>query len=108
MEVEQQANSISREFQVSEHNSFVDWCNLLYGFQFNYDSVLDQDIDPVAAFEFHVFVDDRHWFLALMCDTAQDQFFAKTLLISRFKQAWAKKSMNLDGSADDFVGQFHV
>lgn len=104
MEIDQKANSISGEFQVREHNSFVDWCDLLYGFQFNYDSMLDQNVDPVAAFEFHAFVDDRHWFLRLMCDTAQGQFFAKALFISRFKQAWAKKSMNLDGRADYFAG----
>jgi len=36
---------------------------VLDGFQFNNDSTLDKNVDPVAVFKFHVFVDD--WALVL-------------------------------------------
>jgi len=51
------------------------------GFQFNNDSTLDKNVDPVAALKFHVFVDDWHWFLTFVRETPDRKFFAQALFI---------------------------
>ena len=81
MEVDQQTHPVSGEFQVGKHDSFVNWRNVLDGFQFNNDSTLDKNIDPVTALKFHVFVDDRNWFLTFVRETPDRKFFAQALFI---------------------------
>jgi len=81
MEVDQQTYPVSREFQVREHDSFVNWCDVLDGFQFNNDSTLDKNVDPVAALKFHVFEDDWNWFLTFVRETTDCKLFAQSLFI---------------------------
>ena len=105
MEVDQQAYPVSREFQVSQYDSFVNWCNVLDSLQFNNDSTLDKDVDPIAALKFHVFVDDWNWFLTFMGDAPDCEFFAQALFIGGFEEARAQEAVDLDGSAYDPVRQ---
>jgi hypothetical protein len=42
---------------------------------------LDKNVDPVAAFKFHVFVDDWNWFLTFVRETPDCKFFAQALFI---------------------------
>jgi cell division protein FtsX len=49
VEIDEQADAATREFQIRQELRFVDREQALYGFQFNDHAVFDQQINPIAA-----------------------------------------------------------
>jgi len=53
----------------------MDGGETFYGFEFNNDSTLNKQIDPVAALELDIFIDNRHWLLALHVKVSKSKLF---------------------------------
>jgi len=71
MEVNQKTDAISGKFQVRKDDRFVNGSNLLDGFQFYDDPMLDKNVYSVATFEFYIFIDHGNGFLAFEEDASQ-------------------------------------
>jgi len=52
----------------------MDWGDLRYGFHFDDDSLLNDQIDTKATFERDILVNDRQWFLRLAAQSRLAQF----------------------------------
>jgi len=81
----------------------VNWKQLLDCFDFDNDFIFHNEIQPVPAVEFDIFVNYWQWLLLFHFQAKLLQFKSKTCLISRFQQPWSEMPMNLDGGADDAV-----
>ena len=68
----------------------------------------NEEIDSIAAIQFHVFVDKRNRLLPFEGDLSNDKLAGKTFFVSRLDQSWSKSAMHLDGRSDNCMRQLVV
>ena len=64
----------------------MDRKRLLDGFQLYDQTLLDDEVDAIAAFESNSFIHDGQWNLTTKRQTVLCHFVAETFLIRRFQQ----------------------
>jgi hypothetical protein len=79
----------------------MDGEDLLDGFQFHDQLVVDHQVHAISAIQLHRFVDDGQGYLAPERDSIGLQFIAKTLLIREFQEPWTQGAVYFDGETDD-------
>jgi hypothetical protein len=67
----------------------VDRSNQFNGLKLDDYSRLDQKVQPLATFEFHILVYDRHRLLAFELDPLKDKLSREAFFTCRLKQARA-------------------
>jgi hypothetical protein len=93
------------QLHVSEQLHVVDGKQVVDTFEFKDDLVFHQDIDAVPTVQSQAFVIHGERILQQEGDFVQFQFVGETLFVSRFQEPGAECAMDLDGTADDAVGQ---
>ncbi len=81
---------------------------LLHCFQFKDQTIFENEVQSVAALQFHVLVDHRHRLLTLEVEASQGQLTRKTFFIRRLEQTRTEQAMYLDGCTDDLVSKLVV
>ena len=78
--------------------------NLFDSFEFKDQLLLNEYVNTISTVQADLFI--SHWHRMFLCktDARAGKFVRKTCLVSRFKQTWAKFSMNLDSAANYFPG----
>jgi len=71
--------------QVGQKLGFVDWKNLLDGFDFQNDAALDDDIGPICSGQADAVIDQRQLDLALKRQTIARHFEAQTIHLNLFQ-----------------------
>ena len=71
--------------------------------EFDDNPSIHEQIDSIASFPFHVFVNERDRLLTFERNVTQAQLAGQALFIGSFEQTWAQHSMDFDCCADDFV-----
>ena len=82
----------------------MDGQDVLDGFQFEKNGVLDDDVGLEASVHAHVFVEDWQGHLLLEREAGAVELPAEALLVDGFQEAWAELTVDLYGEADDGVG----
>jgi len=77
------------------------------GFDFD-DNVFDQEIQAIGAVNLDSLVNNRKHNLPEEGEAAQSEFTRETLLVCRFEQAWAERTMDFNCGSDDFAGDIVV
>jgi len=73
-------------------------------FDFDYDDIVDDQINAVSQVEFLSVVNQRQSDLALDFQTLFAKFVRQTGMICTLQESWAKDGMDLHRSADDAAG----
>ena len=76
-----------------------------YGFQFEHQRTLDQQIESVTAFQNAPFVIQRHGHLAFTSDAELIQRDVHRFLINALIEPWSECSVNVDTSSDHLFGK---
>ena len=82
IEIYQVSKLATRQFQVSQYLCQVDIIKCFDGFYFNDDFILDQQINPITAIQFYLFVNDWQCFLRFYLQPSLDEFELQTCFIS--------------------------
>ena len=106
MEIDNKTRAQITKTQIREELRFVRRRQSLLCFHIDNDLISNQQIQPQISCQTDAFVTDRHSLLPFEGDAAQMQFMAKGFFVNRFQQSWSKTSIYLDGSPNDFSGQF--
>jgi len=75
------------------------------GLEFYNQFVFYNNIHSISAIEPHFLVADWQGNLSLERNACNTQFVAKTFLISRLQQAWAKFTVNLNSQTNNATGE---
>ena len=100
VEVDQKPDLDPSEFHVGQQLSFVNSLDRFDAFEFDDQSILDQNVNSIAAIELNVFVLHRSWILNLERDSISTEFVRQTLLVCGFQQSRSQESVNLDRTTD--------
>ena len=74
MEVQQQSDRVIAQTKVAQELGFMDWMNLIQRFDFDDQSIVDQEIDTVCVIKIESFVRNRQHDLSGDIEPAKDQF----------------------------------
>ena len=85
VEVEEETERNTAEFEVSEELRFMNWFDRLDRLEFEYDFVFHDDIDAVATVDSATPIDNRQFPLFLKRQPLLFQFQTETFLICRFQ-----------------------
>ena len=78
----------------------------LNGLDLDNELVSDNNIDPVAAIQADIFVDNRKRYLPRVRDLSFGEFKTQALFISGFEKARSKFSMNINCESNDPAAGF--
>jgi hypothetical protein len=106
LEVDEEADGEAGEFEIGHELGFMDRQKLFYGLQLDDDSLLDEQVDPVAAIEGNRFVLNGKIDLSTKRYASQGELVAHALFVSRLEQPWAEGPMHLDRRSDNRLRQF--
>jgi hypothetical protein len=104
VEVDDQPDATSGEFQVRDHLRRVNWSKTFDGLDLDNDAILDEKIQLIAALNPYRSVHQGHGHLSRECDPALKQLVFETCLVRRLEQAWAKHAMYFDCGTDYGLG----
>jgi hypothetical protein len=79
--------------------------DVLDGFEFEQNGVLDEDVGLVAFVETEAVEDEREGDFALDAEAVFLEGVAEALVVDGFQQAGAELAVDVDGDADDFFGE---
>jgi hypothetical protein len=97
VEVDQEAHRNSAEAHVGQKLGFVDWMDRLYGFHFDDDLPLYDQIDSISNFELLTFVYHRQRSLRSDLQASIAQFVSEARLVGTLEQSGAEDGVNLHG-----------
>lgn len=106
VEIHQQTDLVPGQAQIGQQLRLVDRKHPLHRLDFQDQFISDDDVGPEPFIQQPIAIDDRHSDLPLKRNTRFRQFEAKTFLINRLQQPWAKLLVHLDRQPDDSLGQF--
>jgi hypothetical protein len=84
----------------------MDWQEFRHGLEFEDELVFDDEIESVAAIEFHAFVDKGHVALTFEAEAGLGKFVGESFFVGGFEEARADLAMDFHAEADYTVGQF--
>ena len=85
IKVDEEAGSKASELEVGDDLRGVDWAELVDGFEFNENFILDDQVGAETAIEGEVFVADGDFFLSRHGKTSIGEFKCEAFLINRFE-----------------------
>src|SRR5215469_7338628 len=94
IEVYKQSQRFATQLQVRKDLGLMDRGERVYGFQFNNDEILDEQIDPISEIQLHAIVINRQTDLSFRPKTGLRQFVLQASLIGAFKESWSQICMN--------------
>jgi hypothetical protein len=86
----------------------MDRKDVFLALQFQYYSILNNQVEAITAVQFDAFVLDRQRDLALKNKTPQVKFATQTDFVRGFEQAWTKRTMYFDGRSDDLLRELFM
>jgi hypothetical protein len=104
IKVNNDANALASQLEISKQLCVVDWQEVLDAFQFENDFILNDEVQSIPAIQLYAFVFDGQGHLALKSQPTEVEFVTQTLLISRLEKAWTKRPMHFDGGSNDLLG----
>ena len=103
IEVDQQSDVAVRQLQIGEQLGGMERVQVFDYLDLDDESLIDQDVQPVATRERDAFVAHWHGDLTSERQSAQAQLMTKALFIRRFEEARPKTPVNFDRCADDLL-----
>lgn len=86
----------------------MDGCQRLHCLKLNDNPPVHQEIHPVPALKFDIFVDQRKRPLTIERNGPHSEFPSQAFFVSRFEQPGPERSMNFDRGADYLMRKFGV
>jgi hypothetical protein len=83
----------------------MDRQHMFKAFDLKDQNLLDDQVQPVTAVQFHALVLDRKRNLPLESDSSQMKFVAKTFLVGGFQQTRPERAMHLDRGSDHTLSE---
>ena len=99
-EVQDQAKGLSSQPEIGQQLLCMGLADLLDGFHFKDQPILDEDVDPKRTREPHTFIVDIDRLLPVNLVTEFLQLCGKDGLIDTFEQSRSEIAMHLHGDAD--------
>jgi hypothetical protein len=103
IEVYKQAERFATEFKVRKELGFVDGRYRIYGLDFDYHEVFDEEIHAIAQFELDLTIDDRKADLSCGVKSILGQFILEARRVGAFEQARAQFGVNSHGRSNNGV-----
>src|SRR5690606_21310083 len=100
VEVDEESLSQVQELEIGQHLCLMDRQQAIDGFQFDDQLAGDHEVDSILRIEHRVPVENRNGHLAGELDVLECHLAAEAVLVRRLQQAWPKRSMHFDGTAD--------
>jgi hypothetical protein len=101
VEINQQADSDAAQSQVRQKLRLMNWMDCFDALHFDDNQILDDQVDPVAQFDFFSVENHRQPDLAGDCKSAFPKFMSKTSLVGALQQSGTKYGVNVHSRRHD-------
>ena len=108
VEINQQSDATSAQFQVGEKLCGVDWQQCFHGFKFNDHTVLDQKIDSISGVEMHAAVDDWKAQLVFEMQAIERELVMQAGVICAFQHAGTQRAVDAHRGVEDPLSDVFV